>query len=113
MWIEYPRVGSERAGGGVHVVVVVSALEGLPDALDAESVVFERVQAAGTGEVGCRLGRQAADAEAGRHEAVADRGVVAAAVGDHAEVGGVAVGVVGDAAVDGEGGVVGAGGDDD
>ena len=52
--------GQSRASCGMHVVVVVTALEGVPDALDVGSVVFERVEAAVTREVGCLLGCQSA-----------------------------------------------------
>ena len=92
--------------------MVVAALVGFPDALDAQPVVLEGVEAASSGGV-CRLGGWGAGGDEARgHDLVADGSVVGAGVGGHADVGGVAGGVVGDRAVDGVVVVVGAGRDD-
>src|SRR5436305_2217358 len=94
------------------MVVVVAALVGLPDALDPQAVVFERVPPTPLRVANRLFGRLAGGDQAGGHDPVADGGVVAAAVGGHADVGGMAVGVVGYPPVDGVAGVVGTGGHD-
>src|SRR6187549_127376 len=57
----------------VDVVVVVAALVGLPDALDAQSVVAEGVQATPLSVGGRAAGRFGGRGQAGGHDAVADR----------------------------------------
>ena len=74
----------------MDVVVVVAALVGFPDALDAQPVVLEGEQAASSGCL-CRLGGWCAGGdEACGHDLIADGSVVGAAVSGHADVCGLA-----------------------
>src|SRR4051794_14703127 len=89
----------------MDVRVVVAARVRLPDALDPEAVVVQRVQTTPLCDPYGAFCRHARDLETGSHETVADPPSIDSPVEDHPEIGGVPVPVIRHVAVHGEAGV--------